>query len=136
VDPSAQTAIKELEVILPLAWSRATSADPQGWTRKNPAWGQCAVTALLIQDACGGTLVRTNAYTPGNDAPIGHYFVRMADGVHIDLTRNQFPEGTTFSENTEERSREYVLDPKFSTRKRYRLLKRRLAKAQKTKPLL
>jgi len=53
------------------AWSRETSADPEQWTPDNPAWGQCAVTALVVQDGFGGELVRATV----DDA--SHYWNRL-----------------------------------------------------------
>ncbi|OHA48911.1 MAG: hypothetical protein A2806_04430 [Candidatus Terrybacteria bacterium RIFCSPHIGHO2_01_FULL_48_17] len=118
---------KELGILLERAWSRATSADPHNWSRKNPAWGQCAVTACIVQDQFGGTLLRVNVFVPEVSEPISHYFNQLPDGSVIDLTRKQFPDGALFSP-PQERTRQYVLDPKFTTRKRYMLLKRRLRK--------
>ena len=120
----------DLEPLLERAWSQATSADHSGWSRRNAAWGQCAVTACVVQEYFGGVLLRVNAFVPGVSEPIGHYFNQLPDGTIADLTRKQFPEGTMFSA-PEERARAYVLDPKFSTLKRYRLLKRRLLRANK-----
>src|ERR1700724_3464771 len=39
------------------AWSRDTSSDAEHWSASNPAWGQCAVTALIVQDLLGGHLL-------------------------------------------------------------------------------
>ncbi len=63
------------------AWCAQTSADPDNWTPENPAWGQCAVTALVIQDLCGGELLRT---TVGG---ISHYLNELEDGRWVDLTQ-------------------------------------------------
>ena len=122
---------EELEKLLETAWSRATSADPKGWNKTNPAWGQCAVTACVIQDHFGGTLLRVDAWIIGVGDPIGHYFNKLPDGTTVDLTRIQFPTDTIFSP-PQERMRAYVLDPQFTTRHRYQLLKRRLRKILKT----
>lgn len=97
------------EKFLPLfgvIWSRETSSDGEGWQETNKAWGQCAITALLIQDLFGGTLRRCKAILPDGRS-ISHYF-NLVDGRVVDLTQQQFPAGTTFTAD-EERSREYVL---------------------------
>lgn len=97
------------EKLLPLlnvAWSRETSSDGDGWQETNRAWGQCAITALLIQERFGGTLRRCKANLPDGQS-ISHYF-NLIDGRMVDLTRQQFPAGTTFTAD-EERTREYVL---------------------------
>lgn len=83
-------------------WSRASSADPAGWNASNPAWGQCAVTALVIQDVLGGDLLRV---VVGDQT---HYFNRLPGGEVIDLTREQFgPRPIPNTPVTRERS--YVL---------------------------
>jgi hypothetical protein len=45
------------------AWARETSAAAE-WTTKEPELGQCAVTALLVQDAYGGDLTRAQFEAP------------------------------------------------------------------------
>lgn len=97
-------------------WSPDTAAG--GYEATNPSSGQCAVTALVVQDRFGGRLLR---------APIdggSHYFNRVADGRIVDLTRDQFaswePTGPA-----EERPREYLLS-NASTASRYALLTARL----------
>lgn len=98
------------------AWCAATSANPLNWTEDNPALGQCAVTALIVQDYFGGILVRAE------NEGVSHYWNRIG-GVEIDLTRSQFIEWTPGDEA--ERDREYVLSfPE--TKRRYELLLARL----------
>ena len=102
------------------AWSRSTSADPGGWAPDNPAWGQCAVTALVVQDILGGRLVR--AAVNG----MSHYYNLLDTGEQIDLTLEQFPAGSSL-EDQAFREREYVLS--FAdTARRYQLLKETIAK--------
>lgn len=102
------------------AWCRETSADPEGWTPENPAWGQCAVTALVVQDELGGTLRR--AVVNG----VSHYWNLLPDGRHLDLTLWQFKRPLTYDPDVfgEEREREYVLSFP-DTAKRYELLRAR-----------
>jgi hypothetical protein len=97
------------------AWSLESTKD---WRPDNPAWGQCAVTALVVQDELGGTLLR------GEVAGIGsHYWNRLPDGGELDLTREQFAPSVQIT-NPQERSREYVLSFP-DTAKRYAVLRRR-----------
>lgn len=105
----------DLERQLHAAWAVATSSDPTGWSPSNPAWGQCAVTALVVQDELGGQLLR--ARTPSGS----HYWNLLPDGTEVDFTREQF--GDSFrAEDVEIRKREYVLS--FDgTRRRYELLR-------------
>jgi 8-oxo-dGTP pyrophosphatase MutT (NUDIX family) len=112
-------------------WSAATSADPDGWTPANPAWGQCAVTALLVQDLLGGRLLRTVAQLP-DGRRISHYLNRVR-GQRVDLTASQFPAGTGFPTPQPRRqgyptTRDYLLaNPQ--TRARYIRLRERLRPA-------
>jgi hypothetical protein len=55
----ARLDLEDLCGALESSWSEATSADSERWTGRNPAWGQCAVTALSVQDYLGGTLLRS-----------------------------------------------------------------------------
>jgi hypothetical protein len=107
-----------LEIALRTAWNADTSSDPTAWSASNPAWGQCAITALVVQDELGGELLRAAA--PGGS----HYWNRLPDGTEVDLTREQFGQGFTPGEAAV-RDREYVLS--FTpTRHRYELLRSRV----------
>lgn len=89
----------------------------------NRARGQCAVTACIIQDCMDGRLIRTVATLPDGSTE-SHYANLIDHDVIVDLTEDQFPEGTTFGP-WEERARDYVLSyPR--TRERYLTLVRRL----------
>lgn len=113
------TNIGSLEAALRESWSRSTSADSPRWSPNNPAWGQCAVTALLVQDLLGGELLR------GVVDGVSHYFNRLPDGSLVDLTREQFGSGAEVRD-TAIRARAYVLG--FAeTRQRYRRLRRAVA---------
>ena len=99
------------------AWSADTSADT-AWSPDNPALGQCAVTALVVQDRLGGSLLRT---TVGG---VSHYLNRLPDGSVVDLTLGQFG-GAYYDAEPEERSRDYVLSF-ASTVARYETLRGRV----------
>lgn len=84
------------------AWTAETSASPDAWTPERPSVGQCAVTALVVQDKLGGVLLRTvNAGT-------SHYFNLLPGDVVVDLTRDQFDVWEPTAP-IETRTREYVL---------------------------
>lgn len=119
-DRSTTHAAHEFAQSLRAAWSRDTSADPAAWAPDNPAWGQCAVTALIVQDRFGGQLLRCETATGS------HYFNRLPDGTELDLTCEQFPDGIT-PQNTEVRYREHLLgfEP---TRRRYETLSARITR--------
>jgi hypothetical protein len=110
--------LESLADMLEQAWSRDSSADPERWTVDSPACGQCAVTALVVQDEFGGDLLRTTV------DGLSHYWNRLPDGSEVDLTRQQFAEGATYGP-TVVRDREYVLSFPDTVR-RYLLLRRRV----------
>ncbi len=83
------------------AWTPETSSDPSGWSPDNRAWGQCAVTALVVQDRFGGVLLRTV------NEGASHYWNRLPNGDEVDLTRDQFK--TWDPGEIVERDRSYVL---------------------------
>jgi hypothetical protein len=76
----------ELTKAITESWSRETSDDPLGWSYSNPARGQCAVTALIVQDFFGGDLLRANI----NLTP--HYWNLLPNRCELDLTKGQFKE--------------------------------------------
>ena len=93
------------------SWSARTSVDGSAWTPLNPARGQCAVTALVIQDHLGGGLRRCASPTGS------HYYNLLDDGTVLDATAGQFGPGFEH-DDVRERSRDYVLSFP-DTRQRY-----------------
>lgn len=69
-----------LKARLERAWSRETSSL---WTAETPARGQCGVTALAVQQLCGGEILMT----PTAAGP--HFYNRIA-GQRRDFTAAQF----------------------------------------------
>ncbi len=121
---SANSFVKDigrLERIVEACWDKSTSADPDAWTAGNGAYGQCAVTALLVQEMLGGKLLRSVASWEGGS--VSHYFNELPDGMVLDLTRKQFEADCRFSA-PEYRDRSYVLSYP-DTASRYEILKRR-----------
>ncbi len=83
----------------------------------------------MVQDYLGGHILNTIATLPNNET-VSHY-LNIVDGKMIDLTRQQFPEGTMFTKPTEKKgryssTREYCLSYE-STRLRYEKLRDRVA---------
>jgi hypothetical protein len=64
-------------------WRAETSFWPDEWTPARPSVGQCAVTAMIVQDRFGGDVLRTL------NGGVVHYWNRV-DDVEVDLTRDQF----------------------------------------------
>jgi hypothetical protein len=117
--------LQALEEALESAWSAETSWDPAHWNSANPAWGQCAVTALLIQESFGGILLVSMV------GGIQHYWNRLPNGREIDLTRQQFGVNVSPDCPPESASREYVLSFP-DTRRRYDMIRRRVEETLKS----
>lgn len=109
-----------LRFLLADGWTAETSS-AENWTSERPETGQCAVTALVVQDVLGGELHR--ALVNGES----HYWNVLEDGTVIDLTRSQFDEPLVIEDETV-RQREYVLSFPV-TAHRYQLLRWRIARA-------
>lgn len=85
------------------SWTRWTSADPEQWEERNPAWGQCAVTTMVLHALFGGAIKR------GMVGRISHYWNEI-NGEDIDLTKKQFAEGSVIDPSSiEYRTFEYLL---------------------------
>jgi hypothetical protein len=69
---------------LKTAWCAETSADPEKWHTGNPSYGQCAVTALVVQDIFGGDLMR------GLVGDVSHYWNKITPYFDLDYTVVQF----------------------------------------------
>jgi len=120
--------LSKLEQALLASWDKDTSSDPDNWTKENPAWGQCAVTALIVNDYLSGKLVWANALLP-DERSISHYFNNV-NGNEIDFTRRQFPKGVVITKGEDKlkgfsTTRDYVLSFE-QTRTRYEALKERV----------
>lgn len=95
-------------------WSADTSMSDE-WSAEVPEKGQCAVTAMLVQDLYGGVLNR--AVVNGES----HYWNTIASGEEVDFTRAQFEVPVVIEEQTV-RERSY-LEGSERTMERYRSLK-------------
>ena len=115
--------LKLSESILQKSWSKKTCYPPlqKGWSINNPALGQCAITALIVQDYLGGKLL----YCKHSQ----HYWNKLPDGREIDLTRSQFSQDVKICFD-EEKTREFILKNKSAkealTLERYTILKQRV----------
>ena len=120
------TIIDLIETAVNKAWMAETSSDPDNWTRENPAWGQCAVTAVVVNDYRGGRIIWSEALLP-DGRKISHYFNIIKNGSEVDFTRSQFPEGTVIPAGVDKTkgfptTRDYVLSDEM-TKKRYQILR-------------
>jgi hypothetical protein len=112
------------------AWCRETASPScqASWSPSNPSRGQCAVTAEAIRRLVGGEVLRT--VVPGDGS---HYYNRLPSGDDLDLTDEQFPEGTVIPPG-DPRDSAYVLDSPGAvtarTRERFELLLQRIGSVQ------
>jgi len=116
-----------LKRVLEKSWSKETSADPKKWSSKNPAWGQCVVTALVVQDFFGGKLLKGIVRIEDIeyiDNVWSHYWNQLPNGKERDLTRDQFPKKTIMPQG-DLAYRKYVLSYPNAV-KRYKILKERV----------
>jgi len=105
--------ISELKRIIEMSWSKETcypmSCDV--WSIDNPSLGQCAITALVVNDFLGGKIMRCMC------GEVSHYY-NIINGEVVDLTKEQFNGLVPDYDNSIERTREYVLSNE-DTKSRY-----------------
>jgi len=114
------TAVTLYEFLTKL-WCAETCAPRlrSGWSKDNPTWGQCSITAFLVQDIFGGQVF-------GVPREGGNYHCfNVVDGHVFDLTSEQFGSEKLDYSLLYEQTRE-VHWQKEEKRLRYELLKARL----------
>lgn len=88
--------LSNIEGALRMSWAADTCSpddlERAGWEPTNPAWGHCDITALLVHDLLGGDLVVGEVHLDGEQHGF-HWWNRMASGIEVDLTREQFRQG-------------------------------------------
>lgn len=117
-------ALNRLSRALYRAYGRDTCYPPlkRQWTPNRRYVGQCAVTALVVQDHLGGVLV--------HDAQHGHFWNKVG-GKDIDLTKDQFPEDVELAATGTRDRNDMLTGPRArdaETHRRYRLLASRVAR--------
>ncbi|HCT81424.1 MAG TPA: hypothetical protein DGT23_33605 [Micromonosporaceae bacterium] len=92
------TSLTELDSAFRAAWD-ADTCDPHDypWSADNPSRGQCGVTTLVLHDLLGGELLLGSVTLAGKQTGV-HWWLRLAGGVELDLTREQFHPGEVVSE--------------------------------------
>lgn len=103
----------ELNKLLNECWNRETCSPGlrDNWSEENPSLGQCAITALIVNDCFGGKIMRCMASSGS------HYYNLIEDKI-VDLTVSQFLGEVPLYEQGEERTREYILSNE-DTKNRY-----------------
>ncbi|MFI6230485.1 hypothetical protein ACIBCR_24610 [Micromonospora echinospora] len=91
--------LTDIEAAVRAGWGRDTCTPEHRphWTPENPARDQCGVTALVLHDLLGGDLLRGEVHVDGVRTDY-HWWNRLAGGVEIDLTREQFGPEETLTE--------------------------------------
>lgn len=93
-----------LRIVISKSWNSETCVPSlrEKWSEENPSLGQCAITALVVNDFLGGNIMRCMSST-------GSHYYNFIDNEIMDFTREQFGQETPDYEHGEERSREYLL---------------------------
>ena len=109
--------IKQLYEALRKSWSIETSSK---WTSENPAKGQCGVTALIIQELCGGEIIKTKI------GEVWHFYNKV-DGKRYDFTWTQFHETLNYMDMKSSREEAFA----DTNEKQYDILKEKTMKELK-----
>jgi hypothetical protein len=123
-----ETDIAKLEKAFELSWCKETCfpATRDKWSETNKAFGQCAVTVLVVNELYGGKI----AFDKEND----HYWNILPDGSQHDFSRKQSLEGTVHT-ITAIKQRKDILDSdgaiKAQTLQRYTILRDKVVQALK-----
>ena len=111
---------KDLYSALKHIWAEDTCAPRmrKDWKKKHPSYGQCSITAFLVQDIFGGRVYGV----PLEDG--NYHCFNVTDGHVFDLTSEQFDEELDYTPDHEQ-FREIHFSKK-EKEERYELLKKRL----------
>lgn len=85
----------ELEQAIRASWTREISESPDTWSDDNPAYGCCAVTAMVVRDYLGGDLVIGGVVKDGVRID-RHVWNVLPSGLAVDLSRDQFRAGEQY----------------------------------------
>ncbi|MCU5375869.1 hypothetical protein OCA08_01740 [Bacillus cereus] len=108
---------KRIYEALMKSWSIETSSK---WTSENPAKGQCGVTALVVQDICGGKIKKTKV---GEE----WHFYNCINGHRFDFTESQFNENLNYLDVNSNREEAFA----DTNEKQYSILKEKIMKELK-----
>jgi len=109
--------VRDLIAAVEKSWCRETCYPPaqQVWTQKVPALGQCAPTALIIQDYLKGEILYCRH--------VRHYWNRLPEGVEMDLTGRRFAEDSMICEDAVVHRSQFTNNRDADTLARYTYLK-------------
>lgn len=119
---------EKLERAFEMAWSKDTAYPTikKQWSEENKAYGQCAITALIIYDLFGGRMI----YDKANF----HIWNELPDGTQQDFSRKQFLDERIFRVFKYKSKNDIMFDEMgLITRigERYKLLKEKFQDALK-----
>ena len=105
--------LEKLKEILNCSWNKDTCSPGlrDKWNEDNSSIGQCAITALVVNDYFGGRIMRCMTSS-------GSHYYNLIDNEIVDLTVDQFLGETPLYSQGEERTREYLLGNE-DTKSRY-----------------
>ncbi|MFW6008712.1 MAG: YunG family protein [archaeon] len=115
--------IKTLQLALLDSWNSDTCYPlmEKDWSSKNAAYGQCYVTALIVNDYLGGKILKTK-FEDGT----GHFW-NLIENKEVDLTRSQFNKDKVILKPTIHSREEIENNPKYHEyNQRYLILKKRV----------
>ena len=110
--------LAQLEEAIRDSWSLETADEDDGWTPENPSRGQCDVTTLVVHDLVGGDVLGADVYLDGERIE-GHMWNRLASGIDVDLTRDQFTRGEIVGEPRVAQRTSAIADPTHPRYHRY-----------------
>lgn len=119
-----------IKAVFEKAWDKSTCYPvlSRKWRNSRPEVGQCAVTALILQEQYGGEIV----YNKRKD----HFFNKLPSGDLIDITIGQFRSSRILKVDSQI-DRSTILNSKeakvYKTKSRYNLLKKRVITALPSK---
>jgi hypothetical protein len=92
--------LADIQSAIRASWSAATCdpVDLDDWSPHNPSRGQCGVTALVLNDLLGGQVLAAEVLGADGSRQGAHLWNRLAGGVEVDLTREQFTAGEIVQE--------------------------------------
>ena len=110
------------------SWCKETCYPPmkETWSKDVPEMGQCAVTAMVVQDYRGGDIICCEH--------MHHYWNRLPDGREIDLTRSQFPSDMKICEDAVVPRSKFASNGNADTMVRYGILRGKVEKILGTPP--
>ncbi|MFE0179181.1 hypothetical protein ACFWZ2_43440 [Streptomyces sp. NPDC059002] len=92
-------SLTDIEAALRASWAVDTCSpddlERSGWGAHNPALGYCDITALVVHDLFGRTLLVGEVYAVDGGQEGYHWWNRLPSGLELDLTRDQFLNGPT-----------------------------------------